>query len=232
MSAAPVPVRPSLTWFWISGLLLVAAIVCVILAVTSFVSVNNQVRDFQRVSIPGHGPVTFSSTGDYLVFFEGPGQGSGRARLLLRRASSGQPVKIGGLSGKSENYTLGGHSGQAVASFTITRAGRYELTTAPLSGPPPTDVAVGRGLGGGIVRGILLIVAGILLFIAALVTGLITVIRRGRSRRRMAAPAWGTPMPAGAPGPMPPAGSMPPAGPMPPPPGNMPPAGPMPPPGR
>jgi hypothetical protein len=227
--SAPLPVRPSRTWFWISGLLIAAAIVCGILAVTSFVSVSNQVKDFQRVSIPGRGPVTFSSTGDYLVFFEGPGQGSGRARLLLRSASSGQPVRIAGLSGKSENYTLGGHSGQAVASFTITRTGRYELTAAPLSGPPPTDVAVGRGLGGGIVRGILLIVAGILLFIAAFITGLITAIRRSRSRRRMAAPAWGTPMPAGAPGPMPPPGNMPPPGSMPPA-GSMPPTGNMPPP--
>jgi hypothetical protein len=239
--SSPRPVRPSRTWFWVAGALLAVAVACIIVAIASFVSVSNQVKDFQRVVIPGSGPVTFTSTGDYLVFFEGPGQGRGRARLLLRSASTGQAVRIGGLSGKSESYTLGGHSGQAVASVTITRAGRYELATAPLSGPPPADVAVGRGLGGGIVRGILFILAAVLLFIAALITGLITGIRRSRDRRRMAAPAWGPP-PYGTPGPpppgsmapgsMPPGASMPPPGWMPPAPGAMPPApGSMPPPG-
>jgi hypothetical protein len=188
--------RPSRTGWWISGLLLIAAIVCVIFAVTSFMSFRSQVNGFQRVSAPGQGQVTFSRTGGYQLYFEGPDQGRGHANLVLRSASTGQAVRLSALSGESESYTLGGHSGQAVASFTITRPGRYVLGAAPASGATPADVAAGRSLGGGIVRGVLLIVAGVLLFLGALLAALITAIRHRRGGQPAAA-AQGAPMPSG-----------------------------------
>jgi len=192
------PVRRSRTGWWISGLLLVAAIVCVIVAVTSFLSFRSQVNGFQRVSAPGQRVVTFSGTGGYQLYFEGPGQGRGNADVVLRSTSTGQPVKISVLHGSSTSYTLSGHSGQAVGSFTISQPGRYVLAaTTPAAGAAPADVAVGGGLGGGIVRGVLFIVAGVLLFFGALLAALITAIRRRRGCR-ITAPAQGAPMPSGS----------------------------------
>jgi hypothetical protein len=196
MSAAP-SARPSRAGWWITGLLFLAAVACVILAVFGFASFRGQINGFQRINAPGQGQVTFASTGDYKLYFEGPGQGRGHANLAMISASSGRPVKISALSGESASYTLGGHSGQEVASFTISQPGRYVLRATPTSGATPADVAVGRGIGGGVVRGILFIVAAVLLFFAALITALITAIRHRRGRR-MAAPAQGAPMPSGS----------------------------------
>jgi hypothetical protein len=196
MSAVP-SARPSRAGWWITGLLFLAAVACVVLAVLGFASFRSQINGFQRVNAPGQGQVTFTSTGDYKLYFEGPGQGAGHANLAMVSASSGRAVKISALTGETESYTLGGHSGQAVASVTISQAGRYVLRVTPTSGATPADVAVGAGLGGGIVRGVLLIVAAVLLFFAAVITAIITAIRH-RRRRRMYAPAQGAPMPSGS----------------------------------
>jgi hypothetical protein len=196
MRAAP-SARPSRAGWWITGLLLVAAVACVILAVLGFASFRSQINGFQRINAPGQGQVTLTGTGDYKLYFEGPGQGRGHANLAMISASTGRPVKISALAGETESYTLGAHSGQAVASVTISQAGRYVLRVTPTSGATPADVAVGRGIGGGIVRGVLFIVAAVLLFLAALSTALVTAIRHRRGRR-MSAPARGAPMPSGS----------------------------------
>jgi hypothetical protein len=196
MRAAP-SARPSRAGWWITGLLLVAAVACVVLAVLGFASFRSQINGFPRINAPGQGQVTLTGTGDYKLYFEGPGRGRGHANLAMISASTGRPVKISALAGETESYTLGGHSGQAVASVTISQAGRYVLRVTPTSGATPADVAVGRGIGGGIVRGVLFIVAAVLLFLAALITALVTAIRHRRGRR-MSAPAQGAPMPSGS----------------------------------
>jgi hypothetical protein len=194
----PLPIRPARFWYWVAGGLLAAAVACVALAVASFVALAHQISGFQRVPVPGQARVTFTSTGGYLVYFEGPGQGRGRARLLLRDTSDGRLVQVSDLSGRTESYALGGHSGQSVASLSISRPGRYVLSAARSSGPAPADVAVGRGLGADIVRGVVLILAAVFTFAGSVITGVITALRRGRARRR--------PEPAGNPAPPPPVG--------------------------
>lgn len=219
----PSSIRPSRLWYWVAAGLLIAALACVSFAVAGFVSLSHQINAFQRVRVPGRADVSFASPGGYLIYFEGPGFSSagrtGTVHVLLL-GTDGLPVPISRLQGRSENYSVTGHSGVAVASFTIARPGTYVLSAGSPTSPVPVDIAVGRSIGAGIgAIVILLLVAVFALGPAAVVVGAVTAVRRNRSRR--------APLPGGPPvwyG-------MPPAGPHPPPAGRYsPPAGPYPPP--
>jgi hypothetical protein len=225
----PSSIRPSRLWYWVAAGLLIAALACVSFAVAGFVSLSHQINAFQRVRVPGQADMSFASPGGYLIYFEGPGfstaSRTGTVRVLLQ-GTDGLPVPISRLQGKSENYSVTGHSGVAVASFTITRPGTYVLSAGLPSSPAPVDIAVGRSIGAGIgATVILILVAVFALGPAAVVVGAVTAVRRHRSRRVLLAGG-----PPGWPG-VPPAGVYPPpGGPYPPPAGPYsPPAGPYPP---
>ena len=59
--------------------------------------------------------------------------------------------------------------------FTIDHPGRYLLATGNATPGSITDVAVGRGIGRGILVPFVLIVAGFFAVLAGLLTGLVTV---------------------------------------------------------
>jgi hypothetical protein len=211
-------IHPSRRWYWVAGGLLAGALACLALAIFGFFSLGHKIDTFQRVKVPGQGEVTFTSTGGYLLYFEGPGMTRagkrGRVRVLLQSVSDGTRVPITKLSRVSEKYTLGGHTGEAVASFTITRPGRYVLSDGGATGLAPAEIAVGRGIGTSLARPVVLILLAVLVLLpGGILAGIITAVRRRRSRRRMhtgMAPPF-------APYPMPPSGQQsPPGGPMPP----------------
>jgi hypothetical protein len=185
----PAARRPSRLWFPIAGVLFAGMLACIFGAVSGFVAVSHRVDAFPRVPVPGQSRVTLQS-GGYLVYFEGPGSDR-PARLLLRDAVTGQAVAIRDESGATERYTIGRHSGRSVARFTITRPGRYLLAASPDGGPGPADVAVGQGLGDGLVAGVLLIIGGVFCFVGGLLIVIFTVIRRRRKGRVVIAdPVW------------------------------------------
>jgi hypothetical protein len=235
----PSSIRPSRLWYWVAAGLLIAALACVSFGVAGFVSLSHQVNDFQRVRVPGQADVSFASPGGYLVYFEGPGfntaSRTGTVHMLLQ-GTNGLPVPISRLQGQSETYSMTGHNGVAVASFTIATPGTYILSAGLPSSPAPVDIAVGRSIGTSIgATVILILVAVFALGPAAVVVGAVTAVRRHRSRRVLLAggpPGWPG-MPHAGPyrphaGPYPP-----PAAPYPPPAGPyQPPAGPYPPPAQ
>src|SRR5215813_1505993 len=90
-------IRPSRLWLWVAGVLLAGAVTCIALAVVGFGSLAHQIDGFQRVQVPGHGEVTFSAAGDYLLYFEGPGMnrgGTGSVRVLLQAEGDGSRVAL------------------------------------------------------------------------------------------------------------------------------------------
>jgi hypothetical protein len=220
-------IRPSRLGYWLAAALAALAVACAILAVLSFLSLSRQVSSFQRVPVPGQGTVTFTGPGGYLIYFEGPGLASasstGLVRVALQSQADGQQVPISPLRAASETYTMAGHSGRAVAAFTIVRPGTYELSAGLPDGPAPADLAVGHGIGGGVARAVTGITIGVLALIASITAGVITGVRRGLSRRRALLPgpqamqpgmSWGAVMPGVGPvPPQPPASPpIPPAG--------------------
>lgn len=206
----PSSIRPSRLWYWVAAGLLIAALACVSFAAAGFVSLGHQINAFQRVRVPGQANVSFASPGGYRIYFEGPGfnttSRTGTVRVLLE-GTDGLPVPISPLRGQSETYSMTGHSGVAVASFTIARPGAYVLSAGLPSSPAPVDVAVGRSIGAGIGGTVILsLVAVFALGPAGVAVGAVTAVRRHRSR--LALLAGGPPGRSGVP----------PAGPYPPPP--------------
>jgi hypothetical protein len=152
--------------------------------VTGLVGISNQVNSLQRVPFPGHGEVSLPHSGSYVVYFEGPGASFGRVpsgNINVRPLTPGAAAK--GLTpySSSVKYSLGGHSGVAVDSLSISGPGRFLVETTAQSAPPGSDIAVGGSIGGSIVAtvvpGVILLLAGIG---GTIVTAILLARRRGR----------------------------------------------------
>ena len=196
-AAGSPPIRPSRQWYWVAGGALAAALICSALAVAGFFSLNRQIKDFQRVAVPGRAEVTFAQPGGYILYLERPGRccslaaGSGDSapfsswsmNVALLPDSGGPPVAITIWRGATESYGVAGHEGQTAMHFTIGHPGRYLLVAQNAIPRSITDVAVGRGIGRGMLWVLLILVALFALIPAGLVIGGVTFFRRRRARR-------------------------------------------------
>jgi hypothetical protein len=170
--------------YWIGGGLIVAAIAGAILwAVLSFVAIGDTVDDFRRAPAPGAASVQLEAR-KYIVYLEGPGVGEDFAppvevQVVDRRSQRALALAV--YSG-SLTYSLGGHSGRAVATVTPPRAGAYELRAAAPADPASGfAVALGDSIAGRIVRPILgaFAIGGVLLA-AGIALAVTTGVRRSR----------------------------------------------------
>jgi hypothetical protein len=187
----------------VAGGALAAALICIALAVAGFFSLNRQIKDFQRVTLPGQAEVTFTQPGGYILYVERPGHccslavGSGDSapfpswsmNVALLPGNGGPPVSINVWHGAAESYGVAGHEGQTAMYFTIGHPGRYLLDATNAVPHSITDVAVGRGIGHGLLSLLLILVALFALIPAGLVVGGITFFRRRRARRNPPQPA-------------------------------------------
>ncbi len=186
-------IRPSRLWYWLAAAAVVASIVWLVLGLLLwFRSVHREVERLQRVPVPGSAEVRLAEPGGYTVYFEGPGASDGQAavpplRVSLTSAGGGQEITIrpyGGLL----TYDIAGHSGRALGTFRIERAGTFVLKTGGERLGPEADVAVGRG-GGRIARALVMIVPGVLiLFFGGVILAVVVAIRRSNARRPARAP--------------------------------------------
>lgn len=124
-----------------AGGALAGALICIALAVAGLLSLNRQIKDFQRVPVPGQANVTFTQPGSYVIFLEGEGRccslsaGGGDSapfpawsmNVALEPVHGGPPVSIRLWRGVTESYGVTGHEGQAAMYFKIGRPGRYLL---------------------------------------------------------------------------------------------------------
>ena len=207
-------IHPSRWWYWIAGGMVAGAAICVALAVAGFFSVNRQITDFQRVPVPGQADVTFTASGGYVIYIEQPGQccsftvstgnsgpfSSWSMDLALQPVDGGPQVSVSTWQGTTQSYSIAGHEGQTAAYFTIDRPGRYLLATGNATPSSITDVAVGRGIGRGILVPFILIAVGSLAALAGLVTGVVTVSRRRKPGPSVMSPTGDWRSPAGTPG--------------------------------
>src|SRR5262249_8250941 len=150
----------------------------IVLATKSLGKVNG----FQRVPVPtADSSVTFSGTGKYVAYYEARDVSSGIKQVplvpVVLRSQSGQVQRLTTLCGnRSDNkikvltYDYNGHRGVALYEFTITETGTYRVVTAPTSQTAPdAQIAFGRDIKTGTVAGALLLFAGVLSLIAAVV---------------------------------------------------------------
>ena len=195
ISVGSPPSRPPRLGYWVAAILLAVALTSITLGVASFISLNRQITDFQRVPAPGRAEVTFTQPGRYVLYVEkraqccgfsfsignGPfDRGSITGSLLPVNGSA--PVSVRDWHGPTVSYSAAGYQGQTALYFTIPRPGSYVLAIRNVTPATVTDLAVGRGILAGIVKPPLLTLAGLVVLIAAGVLFGITASRRRRAR--------------------------------------------------
>jgi hypothetical protein len=180
-------IHPSRIWYWVAGAMAVGSVAwLVVTLVLGFSSLSGQVDDFQRVSLPGQGEVSFAEPGRYILYYEGLGASDSNVPEF-----SASLVPVGGdvevpLSdyGSSLTYDFSGHSGVAVGSFQIDSPGRFVLRTESGAEGTQANVAVGRSIAGGVVRTVLpALVGSVILFFGGAALAVVVAIRRRRAGR-------------------------------------------------
>ncbi|HKE72491.1 MAG TPA: hypothetical protein VKB57_02680 [Acidimicrobiales bacterium] len=230
--AATARIGPSKWWFLVAGLIALAAIVVsILLVVLAFTDYESRISDFDRVRVPGTMQVQIDKPGGYTIYHEflgadrfgGDSLGDPVDEDVFRLAPDVTVTSPGGVDlllrryDSSVTYTTSRHEGRALFSFRAPEAGRYEVKADGEEFPSST-IAVGRGLGRGLVAPVVAsVVIGTLGVLAAVVLTIVIGVRRGHNRRALLAasgpgtpgawppgPAWGYPAaPPWAPQPQP-----------------------------
>ncbi|MEO8889833.1 MAG: hypothetical protein ABI301_04165 [Jatrophihabitantaceae bacterium] len=186
---------------------LIAFVIAVILFVVGGVILGTKalgkVDGFQRVSIAsGEGTVTLDGTGKWVGYYEASDVSSSIDAIPHFRVAvtspSNQNVTLesyGNLSDgkvKKLTYDSGGHKGAAAFQFTVTEKGTYRIQLQAVDSlPSGADVAIGRDIVAGTVVGALLILAGVLFVIAAIVLLIIGLVKRSGHKKQLASGAYG-----------------------------------------
>jgi Protein of unknown function (DUF2510) len=190
LAAEPVRrVRPSRLWYWVTAALAAAAVVFLTLAGISFASLIRENGPFQRVAAPGSAEVVFDRSGQYALYLESATSedlsdlDADAVRVRVTPADSSDQVPLSSSSWQA-TYTQDGYFGQAVAVFTIDDPGPYMLNVGDPTDSRISGVAIGREprLATAVFM-VLALGAAFLLLLAALVIGLITLLRRQSQSR-------------------------------------------------
>ena len=159
-------------------------------------------KELPQVVVPGEADLTFKERGTYTIYLERQSVVDGRiystsddiSELRVRLSSaSGAPIELTAPTVDS-NYQLGGRSGTAVLSCTISEPGEYHLEAGYPDGRsgPAGVLAIGLGVPGKILSTILLALAiGMSGFIVSIGLAGATFWRRRKMTKVATAPPSG-----------------------------------------
>lgn len=162
-------------------------LVGIVLMVRSAIGFVDTIEDFERIEAPGTSSIDLEE-GSYTVYAESDlfGRVAVTCGDLQIRGPGERMVELEPYS-SSVTYTASGHHGFARCSFHADVTGTYRVITSTSSGTIAIGPGLGAGLIGGLLVGILLMVVGGLF---ALITIIVTAVRRGKARRRQMAAAY------------------------------------------
>lgn len=178
----------------------VAAIVGIVMIISSFVVLANMITGFETVSA-GSSTTMQLSKGEWWVIGQGPTSMATQQVRVLVEDPDGNIVAP---KSSSDSYSASsdGLKYQSLGSFDVPSPGSY---TVSVDGPSGTGASLGRisltGFIGLLVGGI---VIGVLGFVIAAVLLIVTLVRRGRAKRdavAMGSPSATTAAPAPPPPP-------------------------------
>jgi hypothetical protein len=147
-----------------------------------------------RLVVPGSTVLALDEPGTYTIYHEADSVVDGKLysapniaglSTSVTAEANGQQIAVGEPS-FSSSYSIGGHSGKSMLTFTIATPGRYRLSAAYPGGQtgPQTVLAVSRGFLGRLLGAIFgAIGAAFAGFTAALVLVLMTYFRRRKMLR-------------------------------------------------
>jgi hypothetical protein len=200
-------VGPAKWWFLVAGLIaVVGVIVAVVVLVVGMAAYVDRIDEFDRADLPATLDVEITDTGGYSIYHEYDGAyGDGFSRFVSDPDVSvtdpaGEAVDLDRYS-SSVTYEASGHEGEGLYTFDAEVPGTYEVTA---SGEPGSGVAVGRGVGRGLVASIAGSLAiGFVAVVAGAVIAIVVGVKRSQNRRALRpAPGfggWGSPPGPGAP---------------------------------
>jgi hypothetical protein len=202
-SASMGKVKPSGWWFALAGLIPVAGIiVAIVIFAVGMAAFLERIDDLQRVEVPGAETITLRE-GNYSVYQEydgaaGDGSGTYGSASVSISGPSGEEVDLDPYDSRV-TYSGSDDEGIAMSSFRADTSGEYTVST---DGPESVTIAIGPGLGRGIVSTVVgaFAVAG-LSVLAGLVIAVVVGVRRSQNRNRMRGPmpppgppgGWGQP---------------------------------------
>lgn len=194
-AAPPLRPLPSSRWYWLAGALAALGLALVGWAVWSGVSIGRAVEAFPRVDVPGQAEVALEA-GRYTVYYETqatPGAADppdapwSTVEVAVERVGDNEQVAVR-LPLGSSTYEIGGRQGVSVRRFTIDQPGTYEVSVAADQAASEGTVAIGSGVGRGLITLLLAIFGAVgLLVTAGALAGVIALVRHLR-RRQAATP--------------------------------------------
>lgn len=198
--------RPSKTWYWAAAALAAVGIVLASWGIWTGVAGFLAIGDFPRVDIPGQAEVALEP-GSYTVYYETPGvaghdewggdgfddgsrvgdAGLPALDLTMEPVNGAQPVTLESRLTTSTYHVDGSRGpleGRSVWQFHLDRAGSYLVTvSADDDTGPPAAIAIGPGIGRGIVGMVVAFFAAFWFLLAAgLVAGITALVRHSRAR--------------------------------------------------
>ncbi len=187
---------PSRVWYWVGGAIVVVGLVAGVLwGLFGFVGLSDEVDGFARVPVDGGGQITLPGDGGYTMYYEAPsGDINGdvpEGQVSVVAVDGGVAVALEDYGGRL-TYGFGGHSGEALFTFEVNRPGRYQVDS---TGSGRGELAVGRGVGGRLVR---TVVGAVLLVLGGVLVGAVVLIVTGVARHnaaRRGGPGYGPPPP-------------------------------------
>ncbi len=146
---------PSKLLYAVSGVIFIIGIVLfVVVLVTGTLSSVNSLDN--QVLVPGTRTIELKEPGDYNIYFEYKSVVDGRVFetstinglvCKLKNTESGEYIKLENSIANSR-YSVNGREGQSLFSFTIDKAGTYEIDASYESGEGEEAVlAIGKGFG-------------------------------------------------------------------------------------
>jgi hypothetical protein len=186
-------------------------VLIVVGAVLANTNAYSKVNDFQRVAVSaGTGTVTFDKSGGYVAYYESSSvTGSTNQKVpeipvqLTNQATGQQLVLSTPYGNRSDgkikflHYDHAGHRGVAMWQFHIDQPGTYrvELGRNPAAASDAT-VAFGKSIAQGVVVAGTVVIIGVLLLVGGLITLIVGLVKRRRSKQELRTGGYGGQPPA------------------------------------
>src|SRR5215475_7441930 len=194
LAAPRARIRPGRIWYLLPLAALLGGVAWIVFGVTS---IGSEINSFARAPLPAGGVVSLNHSGGYTVYYEGPGAQSGNipnVRVGVLPASAGASVRSLAAYHGSLTYGVGSHEGKAVLTLQVGHPGQFKIVTAAASGVPAgSDLAFGDSFAGGLVAGVLLLLAGLAGLIVLFVIRLVKTNRAKSAAAQQAGSAWTPP---------------------------------------
>jgi hypothetical protein len=201
-------IGPAKSWFVVAGVIaVVGVVVAVVVLVAGIAGYVNRIDEFDRADVPATLDVEITDTGGYSIYHEYDGAYDDDLSRFVSDPDvsvtdpAGEDVDLDRYS-SSVTYEASGHEGEGLYTFEAEVPGTYEVTA---SGEPGSGIAVGRGVGRGLVASIAgSLEIGFVAVVAGAVIAIVVGVKRSQNRRALRpAPGyggWGPQPGPGAPG--------------------------------